>query len=226
MTRTIAVTALALAVTGCASTGSQGQKVAEADVGRLGPSQMALVDEARQYVASARDELNRSKLRLQDSQHELVRAEADQQAAGAVATRAEVENKLASESRDPAQLERARRLQEQAQLQKAAADAHVDYAKRLNQANEASLDAANQQVQLAEARLEWSKLQAMQQASIPAASKYEAGKFQSHANDSQKSFDGALKRARELHGQADASQQRWRDAQRRLQARGGAIQTG
>jgi hypothetical protein len=187
---------------------------------------MAPVDEARQFRASAVDELARAKLRMQDSQHEVARAEADRQASSAAAARAEVENKLAQESRDPAQLERARQAQQQAQLQKTAADARAEYAKRLNEANEASLEAANRQVALAEARLESSKLLALRQAGIPAAGKYDEGKFQESANDAQKRFDEALRRARELHAKADESQQRWRDAQRQMQARGGAIQTG
>jgi hypothetical protein len=222
----MSMTVLTLAVAGCASTGGQGQRVGDPDLGRLAPSQMAPVDEARQFRASAHDELARAKLRLQDSQHEVARAEADRQAASAAAARAEVENKLAQETRDPAQLERARQAQQQAELQKAAAEAHTEYAKGLQEANEASLEAANRQVQLAEARLEWSKLQALQQADIPAATRYDAGKFQESASDAQKRFDEALERARELHGHADASQQRWRDAQRQMQARGGAIRTG
>ena len=46
-------------------------------------------------------------------------------------------------------------------------------------------------------------------------------------SDAQKTFDKSLQHARDLQGQATASQQRWQDAQRQLQARGGgAVQTG
>jgi len=230
MTRTIVAVLALAAVAGCAgsSGAAGGVQVADPDLGRLGPSQMAPVEEARHFVSSARDELARASLRLQDSQPEAELAKADQVAASADAERAEAEAKAANESRDPAQLERARQLREQARLHKLAADAHVDFAGHLNEANKASVDAANKQVELANARLEWAKLTALQQANIPAATKYDAGKFQGRVADAQKKFDGSLKHARELYGQATASQQRWQDAQRELQANGGgtAVPTG
>lgn len=227
MNRTTAAALLLGVMAGCAHGTAQPPAVAETDFGRLGPAQTAPVDEARHFVASARDELGRAKLRVQESRHEVEMAKADQTAASADAQRADAEKKSADQSRAPAELERTRQLQERATLHKAAADAHLDYASRLAQANDASVDAANKQVALAEARLEWAKLQALQQASVPAATKYDVSKFQSRVGSAQKSFDDALKHARDLHGQASASQQRWQDAQRQLQARGGgAIQTG
>lgn len=230
MKRTIWAAALWLgAAAGCAGSrgAAQGPQVAETDFGRLGPAQTAPVDEARHFVSSARDELARAKLRAQDAQNELAMAKADQVEASAAAQRAGAEQKVADQSRAPAQLDRARQMQEQAKLHKSAADAHVDYVNRLIQANNASVDAANKQAELADARLEWAKLQALQQAGVPAATKYDGGKFQSRVGSAQKSFDDALKHARDLHGQASTAQQRWHDAQRQLQARGGgAIQTG
>ncbi len=227
--RTTVVAALALAVTaGCAGAhGAAGPQVSDADFGRLTPTQTAPVDEARRFVSSARDELARAKLRQQETAHESDLARADQQVAEADAKRAEVEAKAADQSREPAQLDRARQLREGASLHKSVADAHADYAKRITAANQASVDAANRQVDLANARLELAKLQALQQAGIPAATKYDASKFQARVSDAQKTFDQALQHARDLQGQATASQQRWQDAQRQLQARGGgAVQTG
>lgn len=228
MTRTTAAALLLGVLAGCAhGSSSQPPQVADPDFGRLGPSQTAPVDEARHFVSSARDELSRAKLRAQDGRHELDLAKADQAAASADAQRADAEKKAADQSRAPADLERARDLQERAKLHKSAADAHVEYANRLIKANDASVDAANRQVDLAEARLEWAKLQTLQQAGVPAATKYDAAKFQGRVSSAQKSFDDALRHARDLHGQANSSQQRWQDAQRQLQARGtGAIQTG
>ena len=228
MNRTMTSALLLGALAGCGAHGAaQGPQVSDTDFGRLGPTQTASVDEAHHFVASAQDELGRAKLRAQEAHHELDLAKADQAEASAAAQRAEADKKAADQSRAPTDVERARQAQEQARLRKAAADARLDWANRLIQANEASIEAANRQVELASARVEWAKLQAMQQAGVPAATKYDAGKFQSRAASAQKGFDDALKHARELQGQASASQQRWQDAQRQLQARGGgAIQPG
>jgi hypothetical protein len=229
MTRTTVATLLLGALAGCAGShgAAQGPQVADTDFGRLGPTQTASVDEARHFVASARDELARAKLRLQEARNELSLAKADQVDASADAQRAETDRKVAEQSRAPADVERSTAMQERAKLHKSAADAHVEYANRLIQANEASVDAANKQVELADARVEWARLQALQQAGVPAATKYDPNAFQSRVASAQKGFDDALRHARELHGQASASQQRWQDAQRQLQARGsGAIQTG
>ncbi len=227
MNKTMATALLLGVLAGCAHGTAQGPQVADTDFGRLGPAQTAPVDEAHQFVASARDELARAKLRAQDARHELDLAKADQVAASADAQRADADKKAADQSRAPADLERSRQMQDVAKFHKSAADAHVEYANRLIEANNASVDAANKQVALAEARVEAVKLQALQQAGVPAASKYDPSQFQSRVSSAQKAFDDALKHARDLHGQASASQQRWQDAQRQLQARGGsAIRTG
>jgi len=231
MKRMVYVLALA-AVAGCA--GMRGgaresppaAQVSDADFGRLGPDQMAPVDQARQFLASARDEQGRAKLRQQQTMHEADLATADQAAAASDAQRAAAQAKMANDSREPAALEQARQLQEQAQLHKSEADAHAEYAAKLAEARQAAVKAADDQVALGEAKVEWSKLQALQLASVPAAGKYDAGKFQTRVNEAQKSFDEALKKARELEGQATASQQRWEDLQKQIQARGGAVQTG
>jgi chromosome segregation ATPase len=231
MKRIVYVLALA-AVAGCASMRGGARQnapvaqVSDADFGRLAPGQMAPVDQARQFLASAKDEQGRAKLRQQDTMHEADLAKADQAAAASDAQRAEAQAKIANDSREPALLEQARQLREQAQQHKSAADAHADYAKRLAEARQASVQAADQQVALGEAKVEWAKLQALQQANIPAAGKYDAGQFQTRVNEAQKSFDVALQKARELEGQATASQQRWEELQKQIQARGGAVQTG
>jgi len=223
----IAVVLALAAVAGCASSrsASRGQ-LSEADVGRLKPDEMAMVDEARQFRASAADEQARARLRLQNAKHELALAEADQNEADAEAQRAEARTKIASDSREPAHLEQARELTEQAKLHKDSADARLDYAKRLVEARESGLTAAQKQMELGDARVEWAKLRAMQQANVPAASKYDPGRFQTRVKDSQKSFDEAVQKARDLDGQATAAEQRWHDLQRRLQAKRRAAPTG
>jgi hypothetical protein len=230
MKRTL-VTFLALAAAACAGTRGAREstaetRISEEDVGRLGPEQTGAVERARQFRGSARDEQARASLRLQQAQHEVEAAKADQQAADLDAKRAENQEKTASESREPTELEGARQMKTQAQLHKDVANAHVDYASKLVEARKASLDAAQKQVALGDARLEWAKLQALQQARVPAATKYDANKYQSQVNEAQKSFDDSMQKARDLDSQASASQRRWEDLRRQMQARGGATQTG
>jgi hypothetical protein len=203
-----------------------GPRVADADLGRLAPEQMQPVDDARRYLASARDELARAKLRQQDLAQEAALAKADQEAAEAMRHRAAAEAKAADASRAPAQLEQARQMQEQAKLAKAAADARAEWASKASAARQASVQAAEQQVRLGDARVEEAKLRALQAAGIPAAGKYDAPKFQEQVQGAQRAFDDALRKTREVEGQATVSQQRWQDLQRQMQARGAAVPTG
>lgn len=216
------------AVLGCMHGGARtGARVSEADVGRLGPEQVGPVDQARQSLASARDALSRTSLRLQQAQNEEGTAKAEQQAAAADQKVADAQQKVADDSREPQALERARRLQEQAKANKQLADLHADYAGKLVELRKAETRAAEQQVEVAEARVEWSKLQALEQVQNPASTKYDAGRFQTAVNEAQGRFDEAARHARSLELQATAARQRWEDAERRLQAsRGGSLETG
>jgi hypothetical protein len=223
------VVTLAVALSACAGHRSgegDGTRVADADLGRLAPEQMQVVDDARHYQATARDELARAKLKQQELSQEAALAKADEEAAAAMQHRAAAEAKAADASRAPADMERARQMQEQAKLAKAAADARSDWAKKASAARQASVQAAEQQVRLGDARLEAAKLQALQAASIPAAGKYDAAKFQQQVQGAQRAFDDALGKARDLDAQATASQQRWQDLQRQMQAGGRAVPTG
>jgi colicin import membrane protein len=224
----IAVALAALAA--CAGMGGgKGQQASEAtvpdaDLGRLAQGQMGPVDEARQFLGSARNEQARAKLHLQEVQHENELATADAQSAKADADRAGVQAKVANDSRDPGQLEQARVMRLQADAKKRAAEARADYAKKLAAARQASLAAADQQVALGEARLERGKLVALQQANVPAASKYDMAKFDARVANAQKTFDQALQKARDQESQAMAAQQTWDDAQRQAQSQ--AVPTG
>jgi len=224
------ITPLALAaVIGCMHGGAQGEAssaVSEADVGRLGPEQEGLVNQARQALDGARDALSRTSLRLQQAQNEEGTAKADQQAAEADQEVADAQQKVANDSRAPDELEKARRLQERAAAHKQTADLHAEYAGRLIDQREAEVRVAERQVEVAQARVEWSKLQALEQAKNPAATKYDAGRFQTAVNDAQGELDEARQEALSLEVQATASRQRWEDAQRRLQAGGSGDQTG
>jgi colicin import membrane protein len=215
------------AVLGCMHGGqTKSSTVSDADVGRLGPEQEGLVNQARQALNVARDALSRTSLRLQQARNEEGTAKADQQAAEADQKVADAQQKVANDSRAPEALEKARQLQARAKAHKQVADLHAEYAHKLIEEREAEVQAAERQVKVAEARVEWSKLQALEQAGNPAATKYEAGRFQTAVNDAQGELDQATQKARSLEAQATAARQRWEDSQRRVQAEGSTDQTG
>jgi colicin import membrane protein len=224
--------ALALAaLAGCATAhrgGStvDGAAVSEADLGRLSPEQMAPVNQARQQVMAARDELSRATLRQQQVANEQGQARADRTAADADQQRAEAEQKAANEGREPAALQRAQQLQQQASLRRQAADARLDWANKFNAARAAQLVAAQRNVQVAEAQLEMAKLQALHGANIPAAAKYDAGKFQQRMNEAQQAYQQSFAKARQAETDALTAQQRWNGLNQQLQAYLGGRQAG
>jgi hypothetical protein len=201
-------------------------QVSEADFSRLAPDEMGPVNEAREYLASAREEQGRAKLRQQDTMHEADLAKADQQAAYSDEQRAVTQAKMANDSREPAQLEQARQFQELARLHKSEAEAHAQYAAKLAEARKADVQSAEDQVALGEAKLEWAKLQAMQQANVPAAGKYDPTGFQARVDNAKKKCDHSLQTASDLEGQASSLKQLWQDLQQQLQAHGNATETG
>jgi hypothetical protein len=218
------------AIMGCMHGGAQSEArsstVSDADVGRLAPEQEGLVHQARQALDVARDARSRTSLRLQQAQNEEGTAKADQQAAEADQKVADAQQKVANDSRAPDALEKARQLQEQAKAHKQVADLHVEYASKLIDERKAEMQAAERQVEVAQARVEWSKLQALEQARNPAATKYDAGRFQTAVNDAQGQADKAVQNAKSLEIHATAARQRWEDSQRRLQADGSGNQAG
>ena len=201
-------------------------QVSDADFSRLAPDEMGPVNEAREFLASAKEEQGRAKLRQQDTVHEADLAKADQQAAYSDEQRAVAQAKMANDSREPAQLEQARQFQEQARLHKSEAEAHAQYAAKLAEARKADVQSADDQVALGEAKLEWAKLQAMQQANVPAAGKYDPTGFQARVDNAKKKCDLSLQKASDLEGQASALRQLWQDLQQQLQAHGNASETG
>jgi len=217
------------ALPGCMHGGAQGDarssKVADADVGRLGPEQEGLVTGARQALDGARDALSRTRLRLQQAQNEEGTAKADLQAAEADQKVADAQQKVANDSREPDAVEKARRLQERAKAHKQVADLHVEYASKLIGEREAEVQAAERQVEVAEARVEWSKLQALEQARNPAATKYDPGRFQSAVGDAQGRLDEAAQNARSLEAEATAARRRWEDTRRQARPDGSSNET-
>jgi hypothetical protein len=224
------VTLALAAVMGCMHGGAQSEAksstVSEADVGRLGPEQEALVDQARQGLAGAKDALSRTTLRLQQAQNEENTAKADQQAAASDQKVADAQQRVANDSRAPDALEKAGQLQERAKAHKQLADLHLDYANKLIDERKAEAQAAEQQVKVAQARVEWSKLQALEQAKNPAAGKYDAGRFQTAVNDAQGDLDKRVQRVHDLEAQATTARQRWEDSRRVLPAQSSSDDIG
>jgi chromosome segregation ATPase len=214
---TLALAAL-VACAGSRSHENEAPKVSDADFARLGPGQMAPVDQARQAVNAARDELARARLRQQQTQNEAALAQADRTAAEADAQRAAAEAKTANDSREPAALQRVQQLQQQASLRRQAADAHLDYANKLSAARAAQVASAQRQVDLAEAQLEWTKLQALQAAGVPAASKYDQAAFQKRYQEARQAADQSFQQSRELETQSIVAQRHYEDVTRQLQA--------
>lgn len=213
------------AVLGCmhgAQRDARPATVAETDVGRLAPEQAGLVNQARQALGVARDALSRARLGLQDAQNEVGTAKAELQAARADQVIADAQQKVANDSRAPEAVEKARRLQGQAKANLQAAELHVEYAGKLVAEREAEVRAAERQVEVAQARVEWSKLQALEQAGNPAATKYDAARFRAAVEEAQRKLAGAARSARSLEAQASAARQRWEDARGRQGADGDA----
>ena len=219
MKRLLAVGAL-LALCSCASIMGKkddSTKVSEADMGRLSEGQMGPVNAARQVVATAQDEEDRAQLSLDKANQEVDLAKADQTSAKAEKDQADAQQKIAEDSREPAQVQKAQALTLEAEAHRQAADAHFEYASKLVDARKASVTQADRRIDLAHAKLEVAKLQAMQQANVPASGKYDLPKLQSKVDDAQKDYDDAARKAQDKNGEATASQQRWQELQQQQQ---------
>lgn len=225
-TMLLALAALLGCMHGGAQSAARSATVADTDVGRLAPGQEDLVNQARQAMDGARDALSRTRLRLQQAQNEEGTAKADLQAAQADQKVADAQQKVANDSRAPDAVEKARQLQERAKAHKQVADLHVEYAGKLIGEREAEVQAAERQLQLSQTRVEWSKLQALEQAGNPAATKYDAGRFQTAVRDAEGDAAEAAGKAQTLEAQATAARQRWEDSQRRMPGDGRPEQTG
>lgn len=215
MTRmvTLALAALlALAFSACKTTSSASkfQPVADSDVGRLVPGQMASINAARDEVSRARDEVALAKLRLSEAQEHKGFTKAEETAAQADRQRAEALTKAAQATGDPQQLGAAQAAMGSADLRQRAAAAHADYTAKLIAAREAEVRAKEARVGEMEARLESAKLTALQQAGNPAANKYDPVRFQTHLADA---IDGSQKAQGELAkatGAVQQSESQWR----------------
>jgi colicin import membrane protein len=196
--------------------------VSEADYGRLDPSQTQLVDQARADRGRANDELARAKLRQADAQHEDSLARADLTAADAEKARAEARTRMAKESNDPRAIEQARDLTEVAALRRRTAEARAAWAKEIREARDAEVAAAERRVAYEDARVEQAKLQALQQAQVPAATKYDPAPMDARVATARRDLEAAEGAARQQLAEAGNAERAWRELDRQLQARLGA----
>lgn len=226
--RPLVLSALAASLLACGSTQKRGEDtvatVSPADLGRLAPEQMGPVQTARADHDAARDAVARARLRLQDSRHEESFAHADRTDAEADRQRAEAELKAAQQSGDPSLLARANELAEAAALRQQAADARLDFARRLVAAREAEIAALDARVRRGEWAVERAKLTALEEAGIPAASKYDAAALERQVGEAARAEEGARVRALELERAAVAARDRWRGLVERYEARARSLQ--
>lgn len=220
MTR-IVVTLAACAALACASTRPEQKKlvtVSDSDYGRLHSGQTQLVDAARTDLGRARDAFARAKLGETDARQEDALARADLTAAESARMRAESLAKTAKESNAPADLEAARSMAEVAQLRLQAADAHMAYAKAVQAQRAAETRSAERRVAYESARVELAKLQALQQAGVPAAAKYEAAQLESQVANERQQLEQAEQESRGGEAQVMSAKRSWEELSRQLQA--------
>ena len=200
--------------------------VSDSDFGRLPATQMAPVDNARDDLSQSRDDFARAKLRQTDAAQAVDLAQADLSVAAAELQRAAARTKMAEESNDPAQLAQARHMTETAQLRENTAKARLDFAQKLQAARAAEVAAAEKRVAYGEMRLEQAKLQALQQAQVPAAQKYDAAQLDGRVAAARNEFDEAQGKAQAALAEASNAEGHWRELNRQLQARAAEVPRG
>jgi len=193
--------------------------VSEADYGRLKAGQLGPVDGARAAAAAARDEVARAKLRLQQAEDEIALARADQTAARAATQRADAQVSAANDSNDPTAKAQAQEASAEAVLHSRSAQAHMAYAQRLTEARQAEVDAAEQLVKVRDAQLEKSRLTALTEAGLPAASKYNAASFDARVSGEQQRYSQRRADADQRMHVAMQNENAWRTLHAQYQAR-------
>jgi len=193
--------------------------VSDADFGRLSPDQLGPVEGAREKLSIARDEAARAKLRLQQAENEAELARADQAMVKAAMQRAQAEQNVARRSNAPEAKARAQEAAAQAELQARSSRAHLSYANNLGAARRAELDAAEALVKVREAELEAAKLDALSQAGIPAATKYDASLFAARVAEVRKEYLEAQSEAKVRMAEAKQGENTWRTLHAQYQER-------
>lgn len=224
---------IVVAMTACAALACAGGRaeqkpvaVSDSDYGRLQSGQTAIVDAARADLARARDEFARAKLGETDARQEDELAGADLKAAESAKMRADSLAKTAAESNAPADREAANRMGETARLRLDTANAHMAYAKAVQAQRAAAVRAADRRVAYESARLELSKLQALQQAGVPAAAKYPASQLEAQVAQARQQLEQAEKESRGGEAQMTSAKRTWVELDQRLQANLGQAPRG
>jgi hypothetical protein len=200
--------------------------VADADLGRLAPDEMGPVQASRSQLDEARDAVARAQMRLQESRHEDDWANADKAAAESDRLRAAAELATAKDTGDQRRASIARDHAAAAVLRAQSAQARLDYARKLVQARDAEAKVAEARARRLEWEVERSKLTALHEAGLPAASKYDAAPIDGRIAEAAKAEDAARARARELGGSARAAYDAWRSVHEQYEARARSIPTG
>jgi hypothetical protein len=203
---------------GCARNAASG-KVSEADYARLDASQTRRVDEARSQLALARDELGRAKLGVVTDQHEGELARSDQASAAADVSRAAAETRIGKDSNEPGQLQQARDDTQTAQRCKEVADARLAYSKKLATSQSARVAAAERKVDLMTEKLNLAKLQALEDAAVPAAGKYDRATTMQQVVDAQRAHDRATATAATASSETTAAKDLWQELDRKQMCR-------
>lgn len=184
--------------------------VSDSDYGRLSAGQTRPVDEARAHLALAQDELGRAKLSVVNDQHMGELARSDQAVASAETSRAVAETKAGKESNEPAQMQQARESTQAAEMSHQVADARLAYSKKLAASQAAHVTALERKVELMAEKVNVAKLQALDNAGVAAAGKYDRAQAMQRVVDAQRAFDGATASAAAAAAETTTAEQYWR----------------
>lgn len=211
-----AVALAACAVLACAGSRPEQKPVtvSDSDYGRLDSGQTQIVEAARADLGRARDEFARAKLGETDARQEDELARADLMAAESAKMRADSLAKSANESNAPADFEAARSGAEVAQLRLRIADAHMTYAKAVQAQRAAEVRTAERRVAYQGSLVELAKLHALQQAGVPAASKYPASQLEGQVEQARQQLEQAENESRGGEAQVTSARQTWEELRR------------
>jgi hypothetical protein len=232
MLASVAAVALATFTLACRSTPEKKKAaepvrtVADADLGRLAPNQMGPVQASRSQLDEARDAIARAQLRLQQSRHEESWSNADKAAAESDRLRAAAELATAKDAGDQRAMSISNERAAAAGLRAQSAQARLDYARKLVQARDAEEKVAVARARRLEWEVERSKLTALHDAGLPAASKYDPAPIDRMIAEAAKVEDAGRARARELGASARAAYDAWRSVHDQYEARARSIPTG
>lgn len=207
------IAALAIA-TGCAGNSASSNAppsiVSDSDFGRLAAGQTTLVDDARAQLALAQDELGRARLSVVNDQHMGDLARSDQAVASAEASRAAAQTKIGKESNDPGEKQLARDATQAAQTSQQVAEARLAYSQQLATSQAAEVTALERKVDLMTEKVNVARLQALDDAAIPAAGKYDRATALQRVADAQHAFDRASADAASAAAETAIAKEHWR----------------